>query len=102
VVLVRLAGALAGAVSAVLLVTVLVRGAGPNLLNGWTIVLGFLATGLRVARAGRGHLLAAWIILVLAMAPALIGGLGLLYLPPPLSGVHETEDQRPRRDGAGG
>jgi hypothetical protein len=82
VVLVRLAGALAGAVSAVLLVTVLVRDVGLNLLNGWTIVLGFLAAGLLVARAGRGHLLVAWIMLALAMAPALIGGLGLLYLPP--------------------
>ena len=80
-VLLRLAGALAGAVSAVLLITGLVRDVGLNLLNGWTIVLGFLAAGLLVARAGRGRVLAAWIILVLAMAPALIGGLGLLYLP---------------------
>jgi hypothetical protein len=81
VVLARLAGTLAGAVSAALLVTVLVQDVGFNVLNGWTIVLGFLTAGLLLARAGRGALLAAWIILVLAMAPTLVGGLGLLYLP---------------------
>jgi len=77
----RLAAALAAAVSAALLVTVLLRDIGLNPLNVWTIVLGLLASGLLAVPGTRGHLLAPWIILVLAMVPALIGGLGILYLP---------------------
>ena len=37
-------------VSAELLITVVVHDVGLNLLNGWTIVLGFLAAGFLVAR----------------------------------------------------
>lgn len=59
----------------------LVRDVGLNPMNGWTILLGFFAAGLLWARPGNGCLLAAWIALLLAMLPALIGGLGLLFLP---------------------
>ena len=79
--LIRLAGVLAGVVSAALLVVVLVRDVGLNALNGWTILLGFVAAGILLARADRRSLFAAWIILFLAMVPALIGGIGLLYVP---------------------
>jgi hypothetical protein len=49
-------------------------------MNGWTIVLGLLAAALLWAQPGNGRLLAAWIALVLAMLPALVGGLGMLFL----------------------
>jgi hypothetical protein len=81
VVLVRLASALAGVVSAGLLAIVLVRDVGLNPLNAWTILLGFLAAALLWTRASNGRVLAAWIALLLAMLPALMGGLGLLFLP---------------------
>jgi len=60
---------------------VLVRDVGLNPLNVWTILLGFLAAALLWTRPGNGRLLPAWIALMLAMLPALVGGLGLLFLP---------------------
>ena len=77
----RVAGALAAAASAALLVTVLVRDVGLNVLNGWTIALGILAAGLLLSRRAPGTDVLAVGALVVAMVPALIGGLGLLYLP---------------------
>ena len=64
-----------------LLAIVLVRDVGLNPLNGWTTLLGLLAASLLWTPANDGRLLAAWIALLLAMIPALVGGLGLLFLP---------------------
>ena len=47
--------------------------------HGWSLPT--LAAALLWAQPGNGHLLAAWIALVLAMLPALVGGLGMLFLP---------------------
>ena len=77
----RVAGALAAFVSGGLAVVVFVRDVGLNALNGWTILLGFFAAGLFLARSDRASVFAACILLLLAMLPALIGGLGLLFLP---------------------
>lgn len=75
------AGVLAAGVSGVLLVAVLVRDVGLNPLNGWTILLGFLGAGLLLGRSDRASALGASLLLLLALLPALIGGLGLLYVP---------------------
>jgi hypothetical protein len=80
--LVRWGGGLAVAVSLGLWVLVLVRDVGLNVLNGWTIFLG-VGAGLAVILRPRPVIaVAAVSALVLAMLPALIGGLGLLYLAP--------------------
>lgn len=79
--LTRLGGHLAVLVSIVLAVIVLSRDAGPNWLNGSTIVLGAAGGVLAVVAVNRLQLAAAWVVMLLAMAPALIGGLGLLYVP---------------------
>ncbi|MEO7296614.1 MAG: hypothetical protein ABIZ57_10765 [Candidatus Limnocylindria bacterium] len=80
--LVRWGGALAVAVSLGLLVLVLVRDAGLNVLNGWTIFLGVGAGLAVILRPQPVIAVAAVSALVLAMLPALIGGIGLLYLAP--------------------
>lgn len=99
--MVRLAGGLATLVSGLLLVIVLVRDVGLNLLNGWTIFLGFLAAGLLLGRSDRASVFAACLALLLALTPALIGGLGLLYVPAlvlGLSGVVAGGRRDPPRD----
>ncbi len=80
------AGVLAAGVSGVLLV-VLVRDVGLNPLNGWTILLGFLGGGLFLRRSDRASAFGASLLLLLGLAPALIGGLGLLYVPSVVLGV---------------
>jgi hypothetical protein len=87
VLIVRVAGALATLASSGLVVVVVVRDVGLNPLNGWTIVLGFFAAGLLLGRADRASAFVACILLLLAMLPSLIGGLGLLYLPALVLGV---------------
>ena len=97
--MVRVAGALAAFVSSGLVVVVIVRDVGFNPLNGWTIVLGFFAAGLFLARSDRASVVAACILLMLAMLPALIGGVGLLYLPALVLGaigVGKAPEARPR------
>jgi hypothetical protein len=94
VVMVRLAGGLATLVSGLLLVIVLVRDVGLNPLNGWTIFLGFLAAGLLLGRSDGASVFAACVVLLLAMIPALIGGLGLLYLPALVLGAVGGGSQR--------
>ena len=78
-----LGGALSILSSCLLLVVVLTRDVGLNVLNGWTIVLG-LAAGLALLperlRSVRAHTLSQ-VLLILAAVPALVGGLGLLYIP---------------------
>ncbi|HEV2109330.1 MAG TPA: hypothetical protein VGR16_13805 [Thermomicrobiales bacterium] len=78
---------MAAGVSGVLLVVVLVRDVGLNPLNGWTILLGFLAAVLFLRRADRASAFVASLLLLLALLPALIGGLGLLYVPSLVLGV---------------
>lgn len=74
-------GLLAVAVSSALLVFVLARPVGLNPLNSWTVLLGIIGGLVAVRRpVGTGRWLAA-LILILALFPALPGGLGLLYLP---------------------
>lgn len=64
-------------------VTVLIRDVGINVLNGWTIVLGLTAGLLAVAAPRRPmFVVAAIVITVLGMLPALVGGLGLIYALP--------------------
>ncbi len=78
----RAAGSLAAAVSALLLVVVVVRDVGLNAANGWTIALGSLAAALLLGGGrDRAALVGACIALLAAMVPALIGGMGLLYVP---------------------
>ena len=74
-------GSLAVAASALLLVIVLVRDVGLNPANGWTITLGFIGGAMAIARAGSVSVLAAWFLVLLASLPALIGGVGLLFVP---------------------
>ena len=81
--LVRLAGVSAAVVSLALWTIVLVRNVDINVLNGWSISLGLAAAFLSfkaVERRTAG--LTAITLLVLAMLPALFGGLGLLFLLP--------------------
>jgi polyferredoxin len=74
-------GLLAVVVSAVLLLSVVFRGL-VNPLNLWTIVLGAIAGSLALQRRPtRLALLVAVIVLAGAALPALIGGVGWLYLP---------------------
>lgn len=77
----RIGGWLAIEVSFLLLGVVLVRGVGLNAFNGWTIAVG-IAGGV-MANAGRrmADLVIAVGLLLIAMLPAMFGGLGLLYLP---------------------
>lgn len=81
--LLRAGAVTAAVISFGLLILVLVRDVGLNWLNGWTIVLGFLAAASAVAAEKRSAIaVASIVLLILAMLPALIGGLGLLYLVP--------------------
>lgn len=82
------AGVLAAGVSALLLVVVVVRDqVSLNPLNGWTILLGFLAAWLFLTRSDSASSFAASLLLVLGLVPALIGGLGLLYVPSVVLGM---------------
>ena len=83
----NVAGILAASVPGVLLVVVLVRDVGLNPLNGWTILLGSLGAGLFLIRSDPASAFAASLLLLLALLPALIGGLGLLYVPSLVLGV---------------
>lgn len=74
-------GAIAVAISVGLLILVLTRDVGLNFLNGWTIVLGGVGGVLAMSQSPN-LLVVAVMSLILAMLPALIGGLGLLYLLP--------------------
>lgn len=62
---------------------VLVRDVGINVLNGWSISLGLAAALLSFKALERPVAgLAAITLLILAMLPALLGGMGLLFLLP--------------------
>lgn len=79
--LVRWGGVTSVAVSTGLLVVVLLRDVGLNALNGWTILLG-LAAGVAVLLRPERRVAATSLVLVVsAMLPALVGGLGLLFVP---------------------
>ncbi|MGH9031926.1 MAG: hypothetical protein ACRDZV_07320 [Acidimicrobiia bacterium] len=88
----KVAGVLAVAVSALLLLAVTGGDVGLNPLNGWTILLGFVAGGLVLARSDGRYRAFAALILILGMLPALIGGVGFLYVPSlillPFGGTH--------------
>lgn len=97
----RLGGWLGVGVSLLLLGVVFVRGVGLNVLNGWTIVVG-AAAGLLTVAPRRPALVVDFALVLLAMLPALFGGLGLLYLPSlilicPLPSRRPVADQRPLR-----
>src|SRR4051794_31303540 len=79
--LVRFAGYEAIAASLVLLTVVLAREVGLNPVNGWTIVLGFVAGVTFTKSRSQRVVVVAWLAVALAAVPALIGGLGLLFLP---------------------
>lgn len=75
-----LAGALLALVFSVgLAFAVVIRDVAFNPLNLWTIVGGALGGAIVVASPGHARLAA--VIVAVAAAPALIGGLGLLYAP---------------------
>jgi hypothetical protein len=77
----RVGGALSLVVSVALLISVTVRGL-VNGLNLWTIVLGGVAGLLALQPRATGRaLVVAVALLVGAALPALIGGIGWLYLP---------------------
>ncbi len=77
----RIGGLLAVAVSVVLLVSVVFRGL-VNPLNLWTILLGAIAGTLALQRRPtRLALFVSIVLLVGAALPALIGGVGYLYVP---------------------
>lgn len=95
------AGAAIGT-SALLIVLVVARGVGINLLNGWTILLGLAAGFLIILRPSElwsGDI--ALLLLVLAVVPALVGGVGLLYIPSiALIGLaRQRNGHRGRREG---
>ena len=95
--LIRLGAVASVVVSLGLLVLVLVRDVGLNALNGWTIALGIAASVLGLVAPSRPvFVLVAIALAVLAMLPALIGGLGLLYLLPigmMIGGLTQQESQ---------
>jgi hypothetical protein len=95
--LIRLGAVASAVVSLGLLVVVLVRDVGLNALNGWTIAVGIVASVLALLAPSRPvFVLAALVLAVLAMLPALIGGLGLLYLLPigmMIGGLTQQESQ---------
>jgi hypothetical protein len=77
----RIGGLLAVAVSVVLLVSVVFRGL-VNPLNLWTVLLGAIAGTLALQRRPtRLALFVSIVLLVGAALPALIGGVGYLYVP---------------------
>lgn len=77
----RIGGWLAVGVSVFLLGFVFGRDVGLNVLNGWTIAAGAAGGLMAVARPRPAALFGAEALLVLAMLPAMVGGLGLLYVP---------------------
>lgn len=79
--LARAGGWLAIVVSVALLVIVLARDVGLNPLNGWTIGLGLLGGAVAIRAATVTDRVAATVIVLLAAVPALLGGMGLLYVP---------------------
>jgi len=79
-----LGGVWAAFTSSLLLVVVLTRDVGVNFVNGWTIILGFVAGFVLIPERfpkTRPAYTLAQVLLVLAAAPALVGGFGLLYVP---------------------
>ena len=78
----RTGAVLSTVVSVVLLGMVIAREhVSLNVLNGWTIALGFVAAWLLWRRSDSRSMVAACIALLAAAIPALVGGLGLLYVP---------------------
>ncbi|MDP9299325.1 MAG: hypothetical protein M3P43_00265 [Actinomycetota bacterium] len=77
----RIGGLIAVALSAVLLLSVVVRGL-VSPLNLWTVILGAGAGTLALQRRPtRLALIVSIVLLVGAALPALIGGVGYLYVP---------------------
>ena len=77
----RAGGLLAISISVVLLASVVLRGL-EDALNIWTIVLGAIAGVLALQhRPTRLGLFLCVILLIAAALPALIGGVGYLYVP---------------------
>lgn len=82
VVLNRTGALLSAMVSVVLLGVVIARErATLNVLTGWTIALGFVAAWLLWRENDSRSMVAACVALLAAAIPALVGGLGLLYVP---------------------
>jgi hypothetical protein len=76
-----LGGWLAVALSAGLLVWVLARPVGVNLMSAWTIFVGGAAGLWAALRPSLVSLLGAAVLVALAAFPALPGGVGFLYVP---------------------
>lgn len=72
---------MATAASGVLLAVVLVRDVGLNPLNGWTIALGLAGGVLAMRASSLAETVAASVLVLLALVPALVGGFGLVYVP---------------------
>jgi hypothetical protein len=68
-------------VSLALLGVVLVRHVGLNAFNGWTIFVGIAGGVIAITCRQAAALVLAFGLVLVAMLPAMFGGLGLLYLP---------------------
>lgn len=79
--LARWGGFLGIAVSSLLLVSLVARGVELNILSGWTIMMGIAGGVVALKAVSRLSLLVAGMSFVLAMLPAMIGGVGFLYVP---------------------
>lgn len=68
-------------VSVVLLAIVLSRDVGLDPFNGWTIGLGLAGGVLAVRATSLPKRVVAVVLVFFALVPALVGGMGLLYVP---------------------
>ena len=74
-------GALAIAVSTVLLVVFEVRGLGLDTMNAWTILIAIVAGAVALLPEDLRLRPSAACMLVIALASTVAGGIGLLYVP---------------------
>lgn len=98
----RMAALFAAGASLLLLVIVIARDVSLNVWNGWTIALGFVAAGVLWSSSAARSTLAACIVLLAAMLPALFGGLGLLYVPALVVGLYAVPTANGRTFSPGG
>lgn len=96
----RWAALLACVASTFLLTIVMVRDqVSINLVNGWTIALGLIAAVVLWGRTDASSSFVACAVLLAGMLPAMFGGLGLLYAPALMVGLHaalKADDFTPR------
>ena len=74
-------GVLAIVASAVLLVVFEVRGLGLDTMNAWTMLLAIVAGAVALLPEDLRLRPSAACMLVIALAPTVAGGIGLLYVP---------------------